>query len=159
MRKYTTKYFGEISIDETDKAFCFSYIPLKYNGQKLNISFYSRNNFEDKLKILLGILDKYIEIDEIGRKAVIETFSYKKLKELNYPNLCLSIKNDEMNISLEYETLTYKKFWKDFNKHYKKQRSIGIYIDPIDVHPLRVNLDEKLNVLKLYDEYGMKVVW
>jgi hypothetical protein len=157
MSNYTTKYFGEISINETDEAF-FSIIPLEYNGQKLQISFYGRNNFEYKLKILLDILDKYIEIDEIGRKAIIETFSYEKLKELNYPNLCLSIRNDEINISLEYETLTYKKFWKEFNKYYKEERSIGIYVDPIDVRPLRVNLDEKLNVLKVYDEHGMETV-
>lgn len=149
MGKYTTKYFGEISIDETKK---FGYIKLEYNGQELHVSFPRYyNNYGDKFKVLLDILDKYIEINEISKKAIIKKFSYEKLKELDYPDLNLLIENDEITIYLEYKTTTYKEKNERFNKAYVEARKEGILID-FPPSPLRIKMDAKLNVLDIDNE-------
>jgi hypothetical protein len=151
MDKYITKYFGEIFFDETDDP-----IGLKYNGQKLYISFFCPNLYEGKVKIYLDILDKYVEINEIGRKAILENFAPEKLVELNYPDLNIYMENNGIFLSLGYKTSYYKKYWEEFNKDYVESRSKGIFIDPLHIGPLRVNMDDKLNVLEIYDEDGIK---
>jgi hypothetical protein len=73
MAKYTTKYFGEITFDETDITFVST--DVKYEGREINISLSDFNIYGDKLKICLEIIDKYIEINGIAKKAIIDNFS------------------------------------------------------------------------------------
>jgi hypothetical protein len=71
MGNYVTKYFGEIVIDETND---FEYIEINYNGQEKHISLSDCNVYGEKLKICLDILDKYVEINEIGKRVIYENF-------------------------------------------------------------------------------------
>jgi len=71
MGNYKTKYFGEIFIDETSD---FEYIDVPYKNKEINISLADCNIYGDKLKTCIKILDKYIEINEIAKKAIIENF-------------------------------------------------------------------------------------
>jgi hypothetical protein len=147
MGKYNTNYFGEISIDETRH---FESCYLKYNGQNLHIIFSDCNIYGNKLNICLDILDKYIEINEIGKKAILKKFFSEKLEELNYPDLHFFIKNNEINFFLEYgQTSLHKKFWERFNKAYKQARAKGIMIDPAVPPPFCVEMDGNLNILKV----------
>jgi hypothetical protein len=71
MAEHTTKYFGTIIIDETND---FEYIDVKYKDKKINVSLSGCNKYGDKLKVCLDIMDKYIEINEIAKKAILENF-------------------------------------------------------------------------------------
>jgi hypothetical protein len=70
---FTTKYFGEITIDVDDDGHGNTYV--KYNDQKINIFLSSYSLYGDKIKICLGIIDKYVEINEIAKKAILENFA------------------------------------------------------------------------------------
>ena len=72
MGNYKTKYFGEIFIDETSD---FEYIDVPYKDKEINISLADCDIYGDKLKTCIKILDKYTEINEIAKKAIIENFS------------------------------------------------------------------------------------
>ncbi|MDR2081721.1 MAG: DUF2004 domain-containing protein [Campylobacteraceae bacterium] len=78
MVKYTTKYFGEISIDETSD---FEFIELVYKNKEIIISLHECNIYGNKLKVCLEIIDKYEEIDKIAKKAIVENFSKNKIIE------------------------------------------------------------------------------
>src|SRR5262249_27337161 len=71
MGKYATKYFGEITIDENSN---FEYINVKYKDKEINISLSDCNIYGEKLKVCLEIIDKYIDINEISKKAILENF-------------------------------------------------------------------------------------
>jgi hypothetical protein len=71
MGNYKTKYFGEIFIDETSD---FEYIDVQYKNKEMNISLSDCNIYGDKLKTCLEIIDKYTEINEIAKKAILENF-------------------------------------------------------------------------------------
>ncbi|MDR0525320.1 MAG: DUF2004 domain-containing protein, partial [Spirochaetaceae bacterium] len=66
-----TKYFGTIAIDEASD---FEYIDVKYKDKDVNISLSDCNKLGDNLKVCLDIIDKYVEINEIAKKAVLENF-------------------------------------------------------------------------------------
>jgi hypothetical protein len=71
MGKYITKYFGEIEIDETSD---FEYINVMYDGKEINICFSDCNRYGDKLRGCLGVLDRYVEVNETGKKAILSNF-------------------------------------------------------------------------------------
>ena len=68
-----TKYFGNITIDVDDDGHGDIY--TNYNNQEINIFFQRYNTYEDKVKICLEIIDKYVEINEIAKKAIMEQFN------------------------------------------------------------------------------------
>jgi hypothetical protein len=72
MAGFATKYFGEIIIGG-DGGDGDTYV--KYNNQEIHIFFYKYNDYGDKIKVCLEIMDKYAEINEIAKKAVVENFS------------------------------------------------------------------------------------
>jgi len=78
MIEYRTKYFGNIVIDETGE---FESIDLKYKDKEIRISLYKCNVYGNKLKNCLEIIDKYIEINEIAKKAILENYSKNKIIE------------------------------------------------------------------------------
>ncbi|QQO08689.2 DUF2004 domain-containing protein [Breznakiella homolactica] len=71
MGKYTTKYFGEITIDESSD---FEFIETSYRNQAIHISLSDCSLYGPELKTCLGILDRYAEIDVMARKAILENF-------------------------------------------------------------------------------------
>ena len=78
MIEYRTKYFGNIFIDETGE---FESIDLKYKDKEIRISLYKCNVFGNKSKNCLEMIDKYIEINEIAKKAILENYSKNKIIE------------------------------------------------------------------------------
>jgi len=78
MIEYRTKYFGNIVIDETGE---FESIDLKYKDKEIRISLYKCNVYGNKLKNCLEMIDKYIEINEIAKKAILENYSKNKIIE------------------------------------------------------------------------------
>jgi hypothetical protein len=155
MSEFETKYFGNIIIDTGGEN---GHTYVKYNNEEIRIFFYEYEKYEEKIKVCLEIMDKYLEINDIAKKAILENFfedetikyyfechfdileedklleifcesNFEKLdmtnvvSNLKYPNLLFSIKNNEINVSVDYKVS-------------KK------YSDEI----LCVKMDEKLNV-------------
>ena len=76
MNKYSTKHFGEIelSIEEDGSWADFDTI---YKGQEITVSFSEYSLFGDKITMCWEIIDKYVQINEISKKAIIENFPQK----------------------------------------------------------------------------------
>jgi hypothetical protein len=76
MEKHATKYFGEVelAIDEDGSWADFDTI---YNGQEITVSLSDYGIYKDKIKVCWEIIDKYVEINEIAKKAIIENFPQK----------------------------------------------------------------------------------
>ena len=71
MGSYKTRYFGDILVDEASD---FEYIDTEYDGHEINISLSDCNRYGEKMGTCLDILDKYPEINEIAKKAILENF-------------------------------------------------------------------------------------
>jgi hypothetical protein len=73
---HTTKYFGEVElfIDEDGSDADFN---TTYKGQEIFVSFSKYDKYGDKMKLCWEIIDKYAEINEIAKKAIIENFPNK----------------------------------------------------------------------------------
>jgi hypothetical protein len=74
MDTYRTKYFGDFTIDETNKN---GYYDMVFKGQKMYISLKdaevgSSQLCGDYLKKAFGMLDKYVEMDETVRRYMIK---------------------------------------------------------------------------------------
>jgi hypothetical protein len=73
---FTTKCFGDITIIEKGGH---GNINAIYNNHEINIFLNDYSLYGDKAKICLEIIDKYIEIDEIAKKAIIEHFNKNEI--------------------------------------------------------------------------------
>ncbi|MCL2115826.1 MAG: DUF2004 domain-containing protein [Methanobrevibacter sp.] len=71
MVEFETKYFGKVIVDISEGH---GNTDFKYNNQEINIFFSDYQLYEDKLEKCLEIIDKYVEIDKIAKKAIIESF-------------------------------------------------------------------------------------
>jgi hypothetical protein len=153
MKTFKTKYFGEIIVDDED------FSDVVYENTGINIFFSDMKLYGDKIETCIYMLNKYLEINNIAKKSIIENFpenglihyyfechfdllekeelyeifgtnDFKKLDIekivncLNYPNLIFSIKDGEIQLSVDYKV--------------PKE-----YSDEI----LCVRIDEKLNVI------------
>jgi hypothetical protein len=78
MTKIMTKYFGEIIVNEDIEEDGCAFADVKYNNQEIRIYFDNFNIYEDKNKICFNIINKYVEINEIAKKAIIENYSVNK---------------------------------------------------------------------------------
>jgi hypothetical protein len=74
MAKYTTKYFGEVEL-LLDEAPVWADFDTTYDGQDITVSFSDYGLYGDKIKLCWEIIDKYIEINEIAKKEIIECFN------------------------------------------------------------------------------------
>jgi hypothetical protein len=74
---FATKYFGEITIDVDDSG--DGDADVKYNNQEINIFLNDYSLYGDKVKVCLEIIDKYIEINEIAKKAILENFTENEM--------------------------------------------------------------------------------
>ena len=160
MSKFATKYFGEITIEEGDDGSTY----VKYNNQEIYIFFYKYKSYGDKFKVVLEIMDKYVEINKIAKKAILENFpenetikyyfechfdilEEEKLIEIfgvnNFKEL--DIKNTVEK--LEYPNLLFGKEENEINisVDYKVSKE---YSDEL----LCVKMNEKLNVIDFSHE-------
>jgi hypothetical protein len=76
MAEFMTKYFGEISINENDDG--NADVDVIYNNQEINIFLYEYNLYGNKVNACLKIMDKYVEINEIAKKAILKNFNEDK---------------------------------------------------------------------------------
>jgi hypothetical protein len=151
MGKYTTKYFGDICINEDND---FEYIDLYYENNVIGVTLGDCNLYGNKLRICLEILDKYFEINEMTKKAIFENFpndetvknffdryfgginkdidNIKKIVgKFEYADLTFGIENDQINFSIDYLP--------------SKEYLGGV--------KLCVKMDEKLNIINFFEEY------
>ena len=77
VEKYTTKYFGEVELAIEKDGHWADFVTM-YNGQEITVSFSDYSIYGDKIKVCWEIIDKYILINEIAKKAIIENFPHKK---------------------------------------------------------------------------------
>jgi hypothetical protein len=73
MKTFKTKYFGEITVDDED------FSDVVYENTDINIFFSDMKLYDDKVKICIDMLDKYLEINNIAKKSIIENFSKNEL--------------------------------------------------------------------------------
>lgn len=113
MGNYKTKYFGEIIIDETSD---FEYIDVEYKNQEVNLSLSDCNLYDKKLKKCLEIIDKYVEINDMAKKAILENFpadeTVKYYFECHFDTL------DAKQLTKIFGVEDFKKF--DINKTVKQ---------------------------------------
>jgi hypothetical protein len=141
MGKYATKYFGEIAIDETSN---FESIKVKYKNKEIKISLSKCNIYEEKLKVCLEVLDKYIDINEMSKKAILEHFFDNKT--IKYYFEChfdiLEIENEVLEI---FGVKTFAEF--DVKKLVKlvEEFEYPDLLFGIDNSQLNVSVDYKLS--------------
>jgi hypothetical protein len=72
MKKYKTKYFGELTVDETSD---YEYFDLSHNNETMYISLSGFSGETEKTSKCMEITDRYEEIHETAKKAIAENFS------------------------------------------------------------------------------------
>jgi hypothetical protein len=152
MSKYTTKLFGEISIDETEYNEGFFLVD---NEIAIGISF-NCNTYKDKIKKCFNLIDKFFEIKKITEEIIMKRFIENKtfryyfvnsfelydedektdlkyldefnindfVKRMQIANLAFYIENDKIKFTIDYGLYGY------FNE-------LNLYI----------TIDEQLNVI------------
>ena len=86
MAMISTKYFGEVELS-IEEGGAWADFDTAYNDQEITVSFSDYNIYGDKIKICWEIIDKYVELNEIAMKAIIESFP-KKNGTVNYYFKC-----------------------------------------------------------------------
>ena len=76
----TTRLFGEVKITINEDWDSCHFVTI-YNGQEIEVRFVDYSFYGDKIK---AFIDKYIQINEIAKKAIIENFPYKRGYEPSY---------------------------------------------------------------------------
>jgi len=69
--EFLSKYFGKINIDVDGEV---GGADVKYADEEINIFLYQVPLYEEKVNLCLKMLDKYIEMDEIAKKAIVDNF-------------------------------------------------------------------------------------
>jgi hypothetical protein len=70
--EFATKYFGKIAIDVDSDG--NGNADVEYKGKSVNLFFSDYNLYGDKSKACLEIIDQYVEINAIAKKAILECF-------------------------------------------------------------------------------------
>jgi hypothetical protein len=147
--EYKSKYFGNIIFDSYEVV---DWVDVKYNDNDLFIMLSNCIIFdENKLKIFLGIIDKYSEIIQIV-KDVIKNYSQNKIEIVGLDD----IQNIESIVNRIYPSLDSLDFDEDNNKI-----DISISYFASEEYPLKVfsvEMDQELNIKRMNYEidYGRK---
>jgi hypothetical protein len=107
IEKHITKYFGEIELT-IDKNGSWADFDTTYDGQEVTVSLSDYGIYGDKLKVCWEIIDKYVEINEMAKKAIIENFP-KKNGAVNFCFKC-HFDEDMMDEETLLEVFGVKKF-------------------------------------------------
>ncbi len=116
MKKFTSKVFGEIEIDDTSD---FEFLELEIENDKVNISISDCSLFGERLEICIGFIDKYVEINEKAKRAIVENFPENELIKYYFEEHfdCLE---DEMLLEVfgteKFDELDIKKFVERFKQ-------------------------------------------
>ena len=134
--EYKSKYFGDI-IFHTDQYVDF--VEVKYNGNDLWILYFECDIDDDnKLKICLGLIDKYLDMIQMVKDAIknqpqiiIEIIGLNDLQNIEtlvnstYPDMDFGVdKNNKIYVTLYYFVS-------------KKEPSLGLFL---------VEMDQELNI-------------
>jgi hypothetical protein len=152
--KFATKYFGEVVITVDNEH---GNADVKYNDQEINIFLSDYNNYGDKVKICLEIIDKYVEINDIAKKAILENFAENETVKYYFECHFDILEEELMEI---FNTSNFKDM--DINKVVEKldYPNLLFSIDDDEMHVsvdymvskkysdeiLCVRMDEKLNI-------------
>ena len=76
----TTKYFGEVELKYGNNGYGNNHIFIytDFKDQKISIYIENYDKFGDKLALVWELVDKYIEIHETAKKAIVKNFPKKK---------------------------------------------------------------------------------
>jgi len=153
--KYSTKYFGEIVITEEDGH---GSADVLYDNQKISIFLCDYNLYGDKVKVCLGIMDKYVEINEIAKKAILENFIENEtvkyyfechfdILETEYLLEIFDVNSfEEMNIKSVVEKLEYPNLLFSIGNNEIKVSVDYMVSKEYSDEILCVRIDEKLNI-------------
>ena len=157
---YSTKHFGEVELS-IEEGGVWADFDTVYNEQEITVSFSDYNIYGDKIKICWEIIDKYVELNEIAKKAIIENFP-KKNGIVNYYFKChfedmledeelLEIFDVKIFEELDIEKTVEKMEYPDLI-FYIKDGKINFTVDYMVAKDysdeiLLVIMDEELNVL------------
>ena len=76
VRRYKTKYFGEVEISAEEGDGDLGCFDAVYNGQEITFFFHEFSLFTtDELKMCLAIIDNYENINAIARSAITLHYS------------------------------------------------------------------------------------
>jgi hypothetical protein len=73
MDKHNAKYLGEIELSVEENGYWADFVTA-YEGQEITVSFSGYNHFGDAINTCWKIIDKYIELNKIVKKTIIENF-------------------------------------------------------------------------------------
>jgi hypothetical protein len=71
--QFTTQCFGAITIDVDDNG--HGAADVNYNDRKIEFFLADYALYGDKTKVCLEIIDQYVEINEIAKKAILKHFT------------------------------------------------------------------------------------
>ena len=151
MAEYSTKLFGNIAIDETND---YEFFHVNYKDNKISILL-NECNIGNKIEACLEILDKYVEINQMAKRAIISNFPENEIIK-NYFKIYMKIdiKNfSDLDIKMTLEKLEYPDLYFE-NNDGKIELSVKYKFSkkyPADV--LAVKMDEQLNLLEFLNEY------
>jgi hypothetical protein len=134
---------------------------ITYNTQEITIFLHGLGIYGDKVKVCLEILEKYLEINEIAKKAIIENFHNHNNEDLNnifegvFESLDLNVIRPPKGITIEeYYIKEYVENWKfPYLLFGIIDNEIAVYAEYIlteewgeFIDSLSVKMDEKLNI-------------
>jgi hypothetical protein len=129
----TTKYFGVVEPQYRVNSYgdSYAYFYTDFNDQEISVCIEDYDKYGDKLALVWKMVDKYIEIHEIAKKAIIENFQNKKSVVYEYFN----------------KHFTDDFYFTNTDKYYKKYGVTDF--KNIDI----ISFLEKMNYTGLYFEY------
>ena len=159
MKKYSTKYFGEILIYERDMNSDIIRLIVDYKGEKIRItllvsSVYNMNNFDKNEKLLdvyFELIDRYFEIDKIAKASIRNKYSVNDIfgfiEVPTNENVMDKLGYPIMGISTDCKVGTFEKD--------KTVISVFYYAETVTkggyrfVQDITVRMDEELNVTEI----------
>ncbi|MDR0355550.1 MAG: DUF2004 domain-containing protein [Deltaproteobacteria bacterium] len=152
---FTTKCFGDITIVEKDSH---GNVNIIYDNHEINIFLCNYNLYGEKVKLCLEIMDKYVEINEIGKKAILKNFNENEIIKYYFEcyfdifdeeqllEIFETNQFEELDIENVVEKLEYPNLLFDI-----KDNEITISVDYMvskeySDEILCVRMDEKLNI-------------
>jgi hypothetical protein len=83
MKNYTTKYFGELEVDDTED---YNYFDLAYNGESIYISLLGFAANDEKTAKCIEIIDTYPELHKTAKEAIVENYSSNEVIRYYFKN-------------------------------------------------------------------------
>lgn len=141
-----TKYFGDITF-YAESVYCFA--DVKYNDNNFWIGLEDQIIFEEnKLKICLSIIDKYLEIIQIVKDTIKKEWNNIEILDINH------LEKIEAIINKIYPCLLFSVGWEDDKIYF----SLGYF--PSEEKPFEpyfsVEMDQELYIKRLgYEGCGV----